>query len=67
MHKLFLMVLLLCASMQAQQTISGTVLNEKNEPLPGAGIFWKDTTISTASLVYRPAPMGMVCFTSWGE
>lgn len=50
MHKLFFIAFLLCMPLlQAQQTISGKVLDAQNQPLPGATVFWKDTTITTSS------------------
>ena len=50
MHKLFLIAFLLFASLlQAQETISGKVFDEHNQPLPGASLYWKDTSVSTSS------------------
>lgn len=68
MHKLFLIAFLLCAPfLHAQETISGKLLDEQNQPLPGASVFWKDTTISTSSandgtftIPYNPENMYLV-------
>ena len=50
MHKIIMIFLLLSAPfLQAQETISGKVLDENSQPLPGASILWKDTQISTSS------------------
>jgi len=50
MQKIFFVFLLLPAFYaQAQQTVSGKVLDEQNKPLPGASVYWQDTTISTSS------------------
>ena len=50
MYKLILFFLLLSAPfLQAQETISGKVVDENSQPLPGASILWKNTQISTSS------------------
>jgi outer membrane receptor for ferrienterochelin and colicins len=50
MHKLFLIGFLLCTSfIQAQESLSGKVLDEQSQPLPGASIYWKDTSVNTTS------------------
>ncbi|KGO94233.1 TonB-dependent receptor [Flavobacterium subsaxonicum] len=50
MHKIIMFFLLLSAPfLQAQDTVSGKVLDENSQPLPGAAVYWQDTTISTSS------------------
>ena len=50
MHKIIMIFLLLSAPfLQAQDTVSGKVLDENSQPLPGATVYWQDTTISTSS------------------
>ena len=50
MRNLFLYIFLLSAIfMQAQETISGKVLDEAGQPLPGAGVQWLSNTISTTT------------------
>lgn len=49
MRKIFLMLLLCVSFVQAQETLSGKVLDEQNLPLPGAGVVWSGTAISTAT------------------
>ncbi|TRW25227.1 TonB-dependent receptor [Flavobacterium zepuense] len=50
MHKIIMIFLLLSAPfLQAQETISGKVVDENSQPLPGASVYWQDTTISTTS------------------
>jgi outer membrane receptor for ferrienterochelin and colicins len=50
MRNLFLYIFLISgAFMHAQETISGKVLDEAGQPLPGAGVQWLNTTISTAT------------------
>ena len=50
MRKIFLMLLLCISFAQAQETVSGKVLDEQNLPLPGAGVNWLNTTISASTL-----------------
>lgn len=50
MHKIFLMLCFLgWYTVNAQETVSGKVLDEKNQPLPGANVFWLNTTIATST------------------
>jgi outer membrane receptor for ferrienterochelin and colicins len=50
MRKIFLILMLLPALFaQAQETLSGKVLDEQKQPLPGAGLSWANTQISTAT------------------
>ncbi|MFL9843830.1 TonB-dependent receptor [Flavobacterium rhizosphaerae] len=49
MRKIFMILLLLPALLQAQQTIKGKVLDEKDTPLPGATVSWLNTTKATAT------------------
>lgn len=51
MRKIFLFILLLCAVVtQAQENLSGKVLDEKNLPLPGASIYWLNTSVGTSTI-----------------
>lgn len=50
MRKIFLVFLLCITYAQAQETISGKVIDELNLPLPGAGVNWLNTTISASTL-----------------
>lgn len=50
MQKIFLLLLLCVSFAQAQETLSGKVLDEQNNPLPGAGIYWLNTTTSASTL-----------------
>lgn len=50
MRKIFLVFLLCVTYAQAQETISGKVIDELNLPLPGAGVNWLNTTISASTL-----------------
>ncbi|MNK01370.1 catecholate siderophore receptor CirA [compost metagenome] len=50
MRKIFLVLLLCVTYAQAQETISGKVVDEQNLPLPGAGVYWLNTTISSSTL-----------------
>lgn len=50
MRKLFFIIALLFTGyMQAQDTVSGKVLDEQNQPLPGAGLYWLNTSVSAAT------------------
>jgi outer membrane receptor for ferrienterochelin and colicins len=50
MQKIILIFLLLPALYtQAQQTVSGKVLDEQSKPLPGASVYWQGTNSSTSS------------------
>jgi CarboxypepD_reg-like domain len=52
MKKHFLLLVLICSvltTLLAQKTITGTVFNDKNEPLVGANIILKGTTIGAIS------------------
>ncbi len=68
MRNLFYILLLLCATfVQAQEKISGKVLDDKNLPLPGASVYWLDTTIGTSTaedgtfeLPYKPEYTNLV-------
>lgn len=68
MRKILLILLLLPAFFaQAQDTISGKVLDEKSQPLPGASVLWLDTTIATSTnadgtftIPYSPENMMLV-------
>jgi len=50
MQKIFLLLLLCVSFAQGQETISGKVLDEQNQPLPGAGVYWLNTSIATSTL-----------------
>lgn len=51
MRKIFLFILLLCAVVtQAQENLSGKVLDEQNQPLPGASIYWLNTSVGTSTI-----------------
>lgn len=50
MRKIFLVLLLCVTYAQAQETISGKVVDEQNLPLPGAGVYWLNTAISSSTL-----------------
>jgi outer membrane receptor for ferrienterochelin and colicin len=50
MRNIFLLLLLCVSFAQAQETISGKVFDELNQPLPGAGVNWLGTTISASTL-----------------
>ncbi|WP_159800146.1 TonB-dependent receptor [Flavobacterium sp. MK4S-17] len=45
----FIMFLFAVTAIQAQTTISGKVLDEQNLPLPGANVWWLNTTVATAT------------------
>lgn len=50
MRNIFLFILLLLASViQAQENVTGKVLDEQNQPLPGASVYWLNTTIGTST------------------
>lgn len=50
MRNFFIYILFLSGLFaHAQETLSGKVLDEQNLPLPGANIYWLNTTITTAS------------------
>lgn len=50
MRNIFLMLLLCVSFAQAQETINGKVLDEQNQPLPGAGVYWLNTTLATSTI-----------------
>nr|WP_294936776.1 carboxypeptidase-like regulatory domain-containing protein [uncultured Flavobacterium sp.] len=50
MYKYLTIFLVLIANaVSAQENVSGTVTDQKNNPLPGASIVWKDTTIGVSA------------------
>jgi outer membrane receptor for ferrienterochelin and colicins len=50
MHKYFMIFFVLVANIaSAQENVSGTVTDEKNNPLPGASVMWKDSDAGTAT------------------
>lgn len=50
MRNILFFIFLMCGVFaNAQETLSGKILDEKKQPLPGASIFWLNTTISTAT------------------
>lgn len=50
MHKIIMIFLLLTAPfLQAQDTLSGKVLDEQGQPLPGASLTWLNTSIFTST------------------
>lgn len=49
MRNILYLLLLLPFYSQAQETISGKVLDENDQPLPGAGIFWLNTSVSAST------------------
>lgn len=50
MHKLFLTLFILTAAYtQAQETISGKILDDQKQPLPGASLYWLNTSIGTST------------------
>lgn len=50
MRKIFLFILLMCAvAIQAQENVSGKILDVQKQPLPGASIYWLNTTIGTST------------------
>ncbi|NDI97707.1 TonB-dependent receptor [Flavobacterium sp. LaA7.5] len=51
MRKIFLILFLFTAAFaQAQETISGKILDDKKQPLPGASLYWLNTTIGTSTI-----------------
>ncbi|MFP9098247.1 TonB-dependent receptor domain-containing protein [Flavobacterium sp. RHBU_24] len=50
MHKIIIILLLLPVFMQAQETVKGKVLDENKQPLPGAGVVWENTSITTSTV-----------------
>lgn len=62
MQKIFLMVFLLSAAFaQAQETLSGKILDEQKQPLPGASVYWLNTSTGASTdgdglfeLPYKP-------------
>lgn len=46
---LFITFLFAAAFSHAQETISGKVLDDQNQPLPGASVFWLHTQIGTST------------------
>jgi len=50
MQKIFLMLLLCVSFVQAQETISGKVLDEQNLPLPGSSVYWLNTSLSASTI-----------------
>lgn len=50
MYKYFMIFCMLLANVvSAQEKVSGTVTDEKNNPLPGASVVWKDSTVGTST------------------
>lgn len=50
MHKQFIVFLLLYAGIaSAQEKISGKILDDQKQPLPGASIWWLNTSLSTST------------------
>lgn len=50
MHKILVILCFLgLYTVNAQETVSGKVLDEKSQPLPGANVFWLNTSIATAT------------------
>ena len=49
MRNILYLLLLLPVYLQAQETLSGKVLDEADQPLPGAGIFWLNTSVSATT------------------
>ena len=62
MRNIFLIIILLSSVFgQAQEKINGKVTDDKNLPLPGASVYWLNTTIGTSTtgegtfdLPYKP-------------
>lgn len=51
MRNIFLLILFIVAvNIQAQETISGKVLDDQNLPLPGASVYWANTSISVSTI-----------------
>lgn len=50
MRNTFLIILLFASLFAtAQKTLSGTILDDRKEPLPGANLYWLNTTVSTST------------------
>ncbi|MFP9115879.1 TonB-dependent receptor [Flavobacterium sp. RHBU_3] len=50
MHKILVIIMLfLGIASNAQEKVTGKVLDEKSQPLPGANVFWLNTTIATST------------------
>jgi len=70
MRNIFLIALcFISLQMQAQDKITGKVTDEKNQPQPGAGVYWLNTTLATTTdaqgafeLPYTPAYNKLVIY-----
>ena len=49
MRLLHLILLLLCPYLGLSQSVLGKVINQNNEPLQGASVYWSGTTIGTTT------------------